>query len=188
MKTTHPRNPKRGVEPCAAPWCDLLVVAVDWCHTHYEQMRVNGKLTPPREPNYLIAHRQIRKLRGPASKQRCAECPHQAKDWSLDRGRDVEFLVDKTDSVNRGKQFSMDVMDYIPRCKPCHNRADAIRGELHKWSKLTEAQVIEIFISADSESVTAARYGIAQSNVSQIRTRKTWSKVTAPYRRASDSM
>lgn len=48
------------------------------------------------------------------------------------------------------------------------------RGERNGLAKLTEAQVLEIRASQKPQSQLAAEYGVAQSNISQIKSRKNW--------------
>lgn len=40
--------------------------------------------------------------------------------------------------------------------------------------KLTEADVIDILSSSDTQKELAARYGVTQTNVSYIKRRKSW--------------
>ncbi len=65
---------------------------------------------------------------------------------------------------------------------PVENNADKIahgthtRGEDHSVAKLTEAQVIEIraLRGAKSQRLIAEQFGVTQSQVCQIHTRKSW--------------
>lgn len=51
-------------------------------------------------------------------------------------------------------------------------------GEEHPKSKLTEAQVIEIFSSQTPSKTLAARFDITKESVNNIRFRRTWRHVT----------
>ena len=53
------------------------------------------------------------------------------------------------------------------------------RGEAHGIAKLTEAQVLEIRSSGESQKRLAARYGMGQSTISSIKRRETWRHVQA---------
>jgi DNA-directed RNA polymerase subunit RPC12/RpoP len=53
-------------------------------------------------------HKRIHRKYGKASSYRCADCPNQAHDWSLEPG----------------KQYSSNVEDYKPRCRACHLKID----------------------------------------------------------------
>ena len=50
-------------------------------------------------------------------------------------------------------------------------------GERHNLAKLTEADVLYIRRSSETGVALAARFGITKSNVSCIRTRKTWKHI-----------
>ena len=47
-------------------------------------------------------------------------------------------------------------------------------GSKNPQAKLTEQQVREIYASTETQRVTARRYGVTQSLVSQIRNRQVW--------------
>jgi len=52
-------------------------------------------------------------------------------------------------------------------------------GESNGRSKLTEAQVVEIRASTGSQRAIAARFGISQMQVSNIRSGQSWAHLTA---------
>lgn len=64
------------------------------------------------------------------------------------------------------------------------NTGDAIaRGRLAKgekipWSKLTEANVLEIRNSSETQKSLAARFGVCRTNISLVKRRKNWRHVS----------
>jgi DNA-binding CsgD family transcriptional regulator len=71
-------------------------------------------------------------------------------------------------------------VDNLNWLSPLENRQHAIdnhlhhRGESHKSSKLTEAQVIEIIKSSDSNKVLAQRFSISPSSITAIKKGRRW--------------
>ena len=57
-------------------------------------------------------------------------------------------------------------------------RAAQIKGEKNGSAKLAEKQVIDIFYDTDTQANIAKKHGINQTNVSHIKTRKTWQHIT----------
>jgi hypothetical protein len=76
-------------------------------------------------------------------------------------------------------------------CNPAHlflgtgsdNIADMVAkgrtliGERQPMAKLTEAQVLAIRASGDTQTALAARYNVTQVNISCIKTRKSWKHI-----------
>lgn len=58
-------------------------------------------------------------------------------------------------------------------------------GSRHHMSKLTEAQVSEIFLSSGPHAEAAIVYGISESAVCIIRNGKAWTRVTSTLRKAT---
>jgi HNH endonuclease len=56
-------------------------------------------------------------------------------------------------------------------------RAVKARGTKNGSSKLSEKQIKEILLSSEPQDVLAKRFGISQSHVSQIQTRKIWKHI-----------
>lgn len=73
--------------------------------------------------------------------------------------------------------------DHLYPGSPLDNVADTISrghkpvGEACGRSNLTEADICAIRASSETNSVLGARYGVAPSNISMIKTRKTWRHV-----------
>lgn len=57
-------------------------------------------------------------------------------------------------------------------------RKDSRYGERNTQNKLTEQQVIEIYNSSEKQRAIAAKYGIDQSTVSNIKSGKLWGWLT----------
>jgi hypothetical protein len=51
------------------------------------------------------------------------------------------------------------------------------RGEKHHHAKLSDKQVLEIRTSKDSQNVVSEKYGISQSQVSDIRNMRAWKHI-----------
>lgn len=64
----------------------------------------------------------------------------------------------------------------------CAVKATTPRGEDRVSSKLTNDQVVEICFATGSQHAIAKRYGIAQTQVSRIKTGKRWGHITQPLR------
>lgn len=59
------------------------------------------------------------------------------------------------------------------------NRGNRRIGDKCSWSKITEKQVEEIIESSEKQSALAARYGVDQSTISQIKTGKRRSNISS---------
>lgn len=78
---------------------------------------------------YSGAHQRIRRIKGPASAQRCALCPRQAREWS--------FIPNYAD-----RRFSTDPDDYRALCVQCHRAYDLpAKPAFTQMKKLTPEQV-----------------------------------------------
>jgi hypothetical protein len=57
------------------------------------------------------------------------------------------------------------------------NKGRTARGSGHGRSKLTESQVLEILLSTEPQKIIAAKYGVTQATISDIKTRRKWSHI-----------
>jgi hypothetical protein len=55
-----------------------------------------------------------------------------------------------------------------------NGRPPVLRGEMRPGAKLTASDVARIRASSEPQAVMAAEYGVTQSNISRIRSGKTW--------------
>jgi len=65
----------------------------------------------------------------------------------------------------------------------CSDRAkngSSAKGSVHGRTKLTDQDVISIFISDDPQTLLAARYGVSVSAIHRIRRGRYWSHITGP--------
>ncbi len=134
-------------------------------------------------------HARIRRNRGRATEFSCVDCSKTALDWSHITGSDP-----------------LDLMNYEPRCRSCHMRYDwrtgvremtddqrrwfqehiakvrrALSGSTNGRARLTETEVLEIrsrYAGGATQVELSAEYGIKQTTVSAIVTRKTWQHLT----------
>lgn len=87
--------------------------------------------TPPRRKHrhfgddigYAAAHWRVRKERGAARQHSCVDCGQQAVDWSL---RNDAVSLRNGMHCQIEMTYSVDVMEYDPRCRPCHKTYDTI--------------------------------------------------------------
>ena len=73
-------------------------------------------------PSYNVTHRRLRKLRGPASAQWCAECGATAHHWSYDHSDPEQVIGDTGDGVIVA--YSLDFARYRALCRSCHAKDD----------------------------------------------------------------
>jgi hypothetical protein len=62
--------------------------------------------------------------------------------------------------------------------KVSKGRQARLKGEAHPSSKLTDSEVLEIFLAKDKQQEMARKYGIKQPQVSQIKSGKAWRHLT----------
>lgn len=72
--------------------------------------------------SYDAVHHQIRKRRGRASEQACADCGNPATAWSFSHLIYPESAVQEIGGQRR--IYSLNVEDYDPRCGKCHHQYD----------------------------------------------------------------
>lgn len=126
--------------------------------------------------SYSMAHKNLRKLRGPARSHPCIDCGEQARDWSYNGGAPDERMG-FVHGHKRPLAYSFDPAYYSPRCLDCHKLYDT-RTAPSPFSKLTPAQVTEIFTSTEPHKVISDRLGVDFTTVSSIRRRKIWTWFT----------
>jgi hypothetical protein len=120
----------------------------------YPQLTVRDEATG--KPKSIRVHRYV-----------CERAGAPAGDLYALHKCDVKVCVNP-DHLYFGTQ-NQNILDVIAR-----GRSPDRRGEKSKLNKLTWADIHEIRASADSNSVLAARYGVARSRISDIRTMKSW--------------
>lgn len=76
-------------------------------------------------PDYAATHRRLRRMRGSATAQSCAECSATARCWCYD-GTDPD---EQRDPVS-GRRYSLDPSRYRPRCASCHRTIAGGAGRL----------------------------------------------------------
>lgn len=92
---------------------------------------------------YRAAHARVQKARGAARGHRCEDCGEQAHEWSYSHGDPDELIAD--DPTHAGMAYSLDPVQYAPRCRGCHVKHDKAaarrrRGEPGKVTAGWEAR------------------------------------------------
>jgi len=94
------------------------------------EKRQGPRVAPTEACSYTAAHKRVARHRGFASEHECVGCGEQAQEWSYRGGSDFEQTGPsprrkngKTIYVN--STWSGYIMDYDPRCVPCHKDYDA---------------------------------------------------------------
>lgn len=77
---------------------------------------------------YWGAHSRVRVDRGSASSHACVDCGVTAYQWSYNHADPDERL--SQDAATCGMPFSLDPVNYDPRCVTCHKAFDATRPTL----------------------------------------------------------
>lgn len=75
------------------------------------------------EPVYSTAHRRIAAQRGAAKEYACAFCQGRASDWAY-LGSGGASERQELAGREKGMAYSLCPEDYIPLCRPCHERMD----------------------------------------------------------------
>lgn len=119
---------KPPIKPEKSPcWCGQPATRGDMCHNHYQIWWWNNrggdaeKRTRREVVGYEAMHYRLRVDRGKASEFPCVECQSPAMEWSLNH--DAETLV-SVKGGRIGSLYSLNIMDYSPRCKKCHDTYD----------------------------------------------------------------
>lgn len=128
------RNHQTGSPlPKKKPDCDCGLPAMSrgMCKKHYQLWWHANRVIRPVDPtannykgdsiSYEGAHYRVVGARGRARIYLCTECQQPAKDWALKH--DADKVTD-----NKGRMYSLDVMDYQPMCGDCHSAYDAKHG------------------------------------------------------------
>ena len=105
------------------------------CNGHYAQWK-SGKSFEPLRPatrtakrtdlSYGAAHVRVKSIRGSASAYQCVDCGVRAQDWSLNQIDPDYHMRGQGEGAGRNYTmwYSLDPMDYTPRCKSCHKKLD----------------------------------------------------------------
>lgn len=95
------------------------------------------------EIGYSGIHTKLARIRGTARSFPC-RCGSNADEWAYDytTGSSFERVSGKAGSI--GMKFSIDIMDYIPLCKSCHEIFDKrdTRDECPAGHEYTEDNII----------------------------------------------
>lgn len=95
----------------------------------------------------------------------------------IPEGMNVLHKCDNRKCINPDHLFLGTQKDNV-RDMISKNRQKVIHGEIHPKTKLTNKDVIEIFLSDKKSVFWAKKFGLTESAISSIRTGKSWSKVT----------
>ena len=126
-------------EPCIMEGCERGANGGrGMCKNHYSAWyyhnRPYGQINPNHHAykgekiSYISAHNRVRQIRGHAKIYFCIDCTNQASDWSLKHDAPGMLVVKDGDPRYIGSLYSLDVMDYEPRCRTCHMKYDALHG------------------------------------------------------------
>ncbi len=84
------------------------------------------------------------------------------------------YLDNNLDKIRKGRGLTSEQMSIAYKAAYASGRNIPQRGIKNPQAKLTDAEVLEIRASDRSQSALALRFGIDQSMISLIRTRKRW--------------
>lgn len=94
------------------------------------EKRQEPRTAPTEACSYTAAHKRVFRWRGSAKAFECIDCGKPAEEWSYRGGSSFEQSGSsprrkngKTIYVN--STWSGSIMDYDPRCVPCHKEYDA---------------------------------------------------------------
>lgn len=129
---------------CKVEGCDRTAEERGYCILHFNRWKKYGapRKVKRRQTRVLVkgtsydaVHQQVKRSRGPASDHPCSRCSNPAQDWAYDHLDPDE--VTGPDGHGRCKlTYSLDVWHYLPLCKRCHGRFDALhRAELEAASQ-----------------------------------------------------
>lgn len=79
-----------------------------------------------RDSGYEAAHDRVRLDRGVAKDHGCISCGDPAAHWALNHERAQDVRA-QAEGQYMGLPYSLDPMDYDPRCVRCHKRYDLDR-------------------------------------------------------------
>lgn len=115
---------------CTIEGCDRPHCAGGLCKPHANRLYRRGETGSPTVPSgtrnpgivsYGAAHARVAATRGKASDLRCDFCGDQAFDWAYDHEDPDEVSGDNYGSAC---VYSLDVLHYLPLCRPCHRWLD----------------------------------------------------------------
>lgn len=90
-------------------------------------------------PSYEAIHRRVNRRLGPARQTTCVGCcVKRATEWAYDHRDPSEIVNDK------GLRYSQDVRHYVPLCRTCHRRFDALANELLRGQTEIRSQSVKI--------------------------------------------
>ncbi len=98
-------------------------------------------------PSYWAMHRRVVALRGPATRQRCAECRAPAVLWCYD-----ETDPDEQRGPHR---YSLDPARYRPRCRACHRQRKIV----------DTGRMVQLYQDGASLAGIAAQLGVGRATV-----------------------
>lgn len=118
------RGPGKVTESCTIEGCDRPQTAKGWCRLHYNRNYYKGRLdlAPVTfSGGYSVTHARIRRLRGSAALQACADCSQPADEWSYVKGCPDEV-------IEGGRPFCREHLTtcYLARCRSCHRALDRV--------------------------------------------------------------
>lgn len=109
--------------------CERPVHAGEMCAAHVMRQRQGRDLAAPirtcaahrriRTKSCIGAHFRVYRARGKAVEQTCGDCGGPGHEWALIHERAIETHFD-----GDGREWSLDITDYSPKCRSCHRRYD----------------------------------------------------------------
>lgn len=135
LTPVRPKSTHSNPLTCTEDECQESTYARGLCRRHYSKWAYHNQPVRPLDVthhnykgddiSYETAHGRVRKTRGHAKIYWCVDCDKQATDWSLKH--DAENVVYQREDAprNAGCAYSIDPMDYEPRCSDCHRKYDA---------------------------------------------------------------
>lgn len=130
----------RPAKECEIDGCSRKHYGHGMCAMHYMRKRRGVPLDGPaprvgqREKKsfveYRAAHLRVEKSRGKARIYNCVDCGDVAQEWSLSPDAD-EVHMSVRDKP--GALYSLNELDYDPRCMSCHRKADGIELGEHRY-------------------------------------------------------
>lgn len=124
--------PRLSEPTCTIDGCDRPYRCKGLCSLHYDRLRRHGD---PLEAGvdrsnvgYYAAHQRVWNAWGKATEHSCAQCDAPAQEWAYDHSDPEEQREARTSQsgLTRTLPYSLDVNRYLPMCKPCHSRFDAM--------------------------------------------------------------
>lgn len=176
---------------CAVPTCSRSARVRGWCVMHYRRWLRTGdpEHRRVRQNDKMLAAIRRAKVRSAVDALRantlCAHCGKPMQHWhnpehTLQPYRRIATMVGQNRALSA-------VLDEIARCTPlchrCHFYADnrmqyltrgVGSGAANPGAAFTDEQIASIGVSTESNKSLSIRYGVDDSTISRIRTRKTY--------------